>query len=62
MNPDDPSALGAAERFHEIAAILARGVLRLRKCPKSEEVCERAHEGLDVSAESRLNGTEGLTP
>ena len=29
---DDPAAMTPSERRHEVAAILARGVLRLRQC------------------------------
>ena len=33
--PDDPADLTPAERRREIAAILARGILRLRRCSEA---------------------------
>ncbi len=33
--PDDPASMTPPERRREIAAILARGVLRLRQCAQS---------------------------
>ena len=55
---DSPDDMTPDERLHEIATILARGVLRLR----AQELSESVNHGLDVAGEPRLNVTEGLTP
>jgi len=58
--PDDPTSMTPSERRHEIAAILARGVLRLRQCAQSsassgesrrpERTSESARDCLDEGA------------
>jgi hypothetical protein len=66
---DDPATLTPAERRHEIAAILARGILRLSTCAQSSQVSpeSRAHQDsaesgencLDLSAPSSPHGCAG---
>jgi hypothetical protein len=52
---DDPADLTPADRRHEIAAILAGGVLRLTKVRPAESAAER----LDVPAKTVLSVTRG---
>ena len=57
---DDPATMTPSQRRHEIAAILARGVLRLRQCRKythdsrpsctAEKASESGQDCLDESA------------
>ena len=62
---DDPAQLTAEERFTEVAAILARSVLRLRKRrllgpdPTAQEPTESGRKGLELPAHSRLSVTKG---
>jgi len=59
---DDPATMNPSQRRREIAAILARGVLRLRQCHEnthdswSSRTAERASESgqdrLDVGAQT----------
>ena len=51
-----PDELTPDERLQEIAAILARGVLRLRKHFPTES----APSGLDSSSQTSLTGSGGL--
>ena len=51
---DDPASLTPDQRRREIAAILAKGVLRLRSCAKTAPVsgeppayCQKSWESLD---------------
>lgn len=63
--PDDPVAMTPDQRRHEIAALLARGVLRLRErlpkapgsspCRTPEKSSESRLEGLDVGAKTSLH-------
>ena len=53
----DPASLTIEMRFEEIALILARGVLRLKKRHLSPEILAASPpERLDVSAETVLSG------
>ena len=63
---DDPAAMTPSERHHEIAAILARGVLRLCQCREKppgsgesrtvEKTSESRRDCLDEGAESSPHG------
>ena len=63
--PHDESHLTADQRRHEVARILAKGILRLRgmarPAPESTESkpSEPPDKGVDVSATSRPCGTTG---
>jgi len=64
-SPDDPADMTADQRRREIAAILARGILRLHqtrqlapKSPASESVDPRQKD-LEVSETSRPHVTRG---
>ena len=66
---DDPATLTPAQRRHEIAAILARGILRLSTCARSDPVLAESHvrqdssesgeNCLDLSAPSSPHGLAG---
>ena len=64
---DDPGQMTAEQRSHEIASILAAGLLRLKKhadfSAKFRQVCRNPQEsatgGLEVSGETRLSGRAG---
>ena len=66
---DDSTNLTPEQRRQEIAAILARGILRLRgtrqvasestESGSSDDAPERPRKGLDVSATSRPHVTGG---
>jgi len=66
---DDPADLPPAQRRHEIAAILARGVLRLRSCAKTspasgesrmaEKAPESGRDCLEGGATSSPHGPAG---
>ncbi len=65
-DPTDPANMTAEERVAEAAAILAEGVLRLRrraavpgKIPTNEIPLESGHIDLDAGAETRLHGHRG---
>jgi hypothetical protein len=49
-NPLHPDHLSAAERISEIAAILARGLVRLTARPSSQRSADRAESSLDYGA------------
>ncbi len=64
MRPfDDPASLTPAERFQEIARLLAVGVLRLRAAtaagaagqPGPKNLAETGHRCLEVSANTVLS-------
>lgn len=60
--PEPPSELTPKERLVQVAAILSRGVVRLkqsrsRSAEPAEEVVESAEETLEGAADSRLSGT-----
>ena len=65
MRPDDPSVLSPDERRQAIAAILARGVLRLLDQPSSTRISDPAESGessenpLALPSDSRLSGHHG---
>ena len=56
---DDPGQMTADQRLHEIAAILARGVLRWQKSAADsgnrQNPAKSATAGLEVSGETRLS-------
>lgn len=66
---DDPAALSPSRRRYEVAAILARGVLRLRRCGQSpapsaesgtaEKASESAQDCLENGADLRPHGLAG---
>ena len=62
MSNDDP-ALTPQQRMAQVAAILARGVLRLKQAAlrvpsaTDEEVSETPEEGLESGADPRLSGS-----
>ncbi len=67
---DDPGQMTADQRFHEIAAILARGFLRWKKRAKfaadsgkfpeiHQNPSESGPGGLEVSGETRLSVRAG---
>ena len=68
-DPTDPAIMTPEDRLAEVAAILAEGVLRLRRrsgiSPTSTppEISGNPHEsgqiGLELSAKSRLHGQHG---
>ena len=51
---DDPAELTPEQRFQELAAILARGILRSSRSPQ-----ESAENPLDVSPDLRLTVPRG---
>jgi hypothetical protein len=51
---DDPATLTPAQRRHEIAVILATGVLRLSTCARSSPVSPES-QARQNSSESRKN-------
>lgn len=65
---DDPEQMTPEQRRDEIAAILAEGVLRLRRhvqlAPVSLDqiAAESGQNCLEVSADIPLHGRNGLTP
>lgn len=65
---DDPDQMTPEQRHDEIAAILAEGVLRLRRrVPLApESLCQIESESdqncLEVSRNTPLHGANGLTP
>lgn len=65
-DPTDPANLTSSERLTEVAAILAAGIIRLRRraalsAPAAEPQIppESGQNGLDVGAEFRLHGQRG---
>ena len=64
---DDPGHMTAGERFHEIASILAAGLLRWKKCAEfsleSRQICQDSPEsdasGLEDCGETRLTVRAG---
>lgn len=62
MSPP-PSELTPQQRMAQVAAILARGVLRLKQAAlrvqtaAEEEVLETPEEGLESGADPRLSGS-----
>ena len=65
-DPSDPDNLSAKERVTELAAILAAGVLRMRRgtqqsAPSGDapDLQESEATGLDECAETRLHGQRG---
>jgi hypothetical protein len=68
-DPTDPANMSPEARLAEVAAILAGGVLRLRRraaipavggdVPANEPPLESEAEGLDERAETRLHGHRG---
>ena len=60
-----PADLTPEQRLHEIAAILARGVLRLQKrrilspAEPLSEISKSPATGLELPRESRLSGSTG---
>ena len=57
--PDDPANMTPSERRREIAAILARGVLRLRQCARSSPSSGESRRPEKASESSRDNLDEG---
>jgi hypothetical protein len=65
-DPTDPASLTPEQRVEEIAAILAAGLLRLRRraavpaaSPPPEIPADSARNRLDDSPETRLHGHRG---
>ncbi len=63
-DPTDPAAFRPEQRLSEVAAIVARGVLRLRdhrraNIPGSEKPPESAKTSLELSGQSRPDGQSG---
>ncbi len=65
-DPTDPANMTPDERVAEVAAILAEGVLRLRRraavpgnVPANNIPLESRQIGLDAGAETRLHGHRG---
>ncbi len=54
-----PDSMSPSDRRHEIAAILACGVVRLAKCRPEKLPSESAAERLDVSDKTVLSVTRG---
>lgn len=69
---DDPAAMTPSQRRHEIAAILARGVLRLRQCRESAHISQPSRtikkasktgqDGLELTPQTSPDGPAGLRP
>jgi hypothetical protein len=64
---DDPGVMTPEERIDAIAALLAEGVLRIRRrcggrLVGKEAIAEPADNRLEVSREMPLDGTDGFTP
>ena len=60
MRPlDTPADMSADQRLREIAAILARGVVRLNSLPTSENSPESDDRRLEVPDETVLSVTRG---
>jgi hypothetical protein len=55
----DTADMSPADRLREIAAILARGVVRLAKFRSGKSPSESAAEPLDVSEKTVLSVTRG---
>jgi len=55
----DPAALTPADRLRQIAAILARGVMRIRRLPPAETAQESGDPGLELPTETVLSVTRG---
>ena len=53
MNPLDPDMMTAEERLAELAAILARGLIRLRARQSRSLSAERGESSLDFSVPQR---------
>jgi len=65
-DPTDPANLTSSERLTEVAAILAAGIIRLRRRAAlsaaqgdSQIPPESGQNGLDVCPEFRLHGQRG---
>jgi hypothetical protein len=65
-DPTDPANMTPEERVAEVSAILAEGVLRLRRraavshdVPAVKIPLESGQKGLEESAETRLHGHRG---
>ncbi len=65
-DPTDPANMTPEERLAEVAAILAEGVLRLRRraavpatVAPARNLLESEQDGLDDSPETRLHGHRG---
>ena len=62
VSPDDPAEMTAEQRFEEVAAIIARGLLRLQPpahmsaSSEPSEICERL---LDDAPPVRTDGRTG---
>lgn len=64
---DDPDQMTPQQRFDEIAAILAPGIIRLRRHPCAAQPTipretESDQNGLEVFGKTPLHGANGLTP
>jgi hypothetical protein len=62
LNCADPARLSPDERLHELAAILATGLLRLHDrtaLPPTTNLAELSPDGLEGPAETRLSVRTG---
>jgi len=59
--PDDPASMTPPERRREIAAILARGVLRLRQCARNSPSSGESRRPEKASESTRDCLDEGAT-
>ena len=59
QQPHDPTELAPSDRLPQIAAILARGVLRIRQIRTVETAPESGSPSFDVSDETVLSVTRG---
>jgi hypothetical protein len=55
----DPNLMTPAERFDEIAEILAAGILRLRRRESEKHVSHLEKNNLDFSADRSVHATTG---
>ena len=59
--PTEPSSMSPGQRLREVAAILARGILRLHRIEGSVHASESQNStknGLELSGETRLSVSE----
>ena len=69
---DDPATMTPSQRRREIAAILARGVLRLRQCRENatgsqpsrtvKKASKTGQDGLELTPQASPDGPAGLRP
>jgi hypothetical protein len=60
IRPDDPAEMTEAERFREVASILAAGVLRFKR--RGTDACLLGTDGFGHRAEPQVNDAEESSP